>query len=176
MPNPCSRLRDICPHLLWFLRLNKLDGWMNVNKESGHVENKDEVELKSSCELFVPSPRILLSEFKPYRSACLTFFPLDLHRLCLCVECEGLKDNFVNISVPIAHTALWEEHILWYFLMALLYQRFSSNISSAGQRESGKTPHQSDSHRVLPESHISKVALIVQLLPNGNFISNCIVI
>lgn len=106
MPNPCSRLRDICPHLLWILRLNKLDGWMNVNKESEHVENKDEAEHKSSCELFVPSPRILLSEFKPYRSACLTFFPLDLHRLCLCVECEGLKDNFVNISVPIAHTAL----------------------------------------------------------------------
>ncbi len=88
------------------LRLNKLDGWMNVNKESEHVENKDEVELKTSCELFVPSPRILLSDFKPYRSACLTFFPLDLHRLCLCVECEGLKDHFVNISVPIAHTAL----------------------------------------------------------------------
>lgn len=105
--NPCSRLRDICPHLLWFLRLNKLNGRMNVNKENGHVENNDEAELKSSCELFVPSSRILLSEFKSYRSACLTFFPLDLHRLCLCVECEGLKDHFVNFSIPKAHTALW---------------------------------------------------------------------
>ncbi len=60
--------------------------------------------------------------------------------------------------------------------MALLYQRFSSKISAAGQTESGKTPHRSDSHRVLPESHMSKVALIVQLLHNGNFVSNCIVI
>lgn len=95
MLSPCSQLKDICPHLLWFLRLNKLDGWMSMSKvKNGHVENKDEVELKSSCELFVPSPRILLSEFKPYRSACLTFFPLDLHRLCLCVECEGFKRSF----------------------------------------------------------------------------------
>lgn len=81
--------------------------WGCINSVGGWTWTKGMDLLKSSCELFVPSPRILLCEFKPYWSACLTFFPLDLHRLCLCVECEGLKDNFVNISVPIAHSLLW---------------------------------------------------------------------
>ncbi len=82
--------RHLSPSSL-VLRLNKLDGWMNVNKESEHVENKDEVELKTSCELFVPSPRILLSDFKPYRSACLTFFPLDLIGSVCVLSARALK-------------------------------------------------------------------------------------